>query len=208
MLELGYIKDVADIYELTYEQLMNIPGFKEKSTNNLMYAISESKSQTIDRLIFGLGIRYIGKKAAKILACSIDSIYELESMTEEQLQKLDDIGEIMARSIVDFFKREKTHTLLRKLEKANVNIKGLKEEKVSSKLKNMTICITGTISNISRDDIEKIIISNSGIVTSSVSKKTTCIIYGENAGSKLTKAKMLEIPTFTFEKFREKYLIK
>ena len=155
--------------------------------------------------MFGLGIRHIGKKAAKTLAKNIDTIHDLKSMMVEDLIAFDDVGGKMAESVLEFFSKTKTDIIIERLENAGVNMKGIKEEKLSDILSGMTIAITGSFDEISRNDLAKIIELNGGKTSSSVSKKTTFIIAGENAGSKLEKAKELGIPVITYNEFKDKY---
>jgi len=199
------LNDVADIYDLRYDNIITLENFGERSTKNLLNAIKKSKNNTLDLLLFGLGIRHIGKKAAKTLARNIDSIRDLEHMMVEDLTAMDDVGEKMAESIVEFFSKAKTTEIIQRLEAAGVNTKGIKEEKLSEILYGMTIAITGSFEEISRNDLSKLIELNGGKTSSAVSKKTTFVIAGENAGSKLEKAKTLGIPLLTYSEFKQKY---
>ena len=201
------LNDIADIYYIKYEDLKDLDNFAERSAKNLINAIEKSKTNTLDMLLFGLGIRHIGKKAAKTLAKNIDSIHDLEHMMVEDLTALDDVGEKMAESIVEFFSKTKTMEIVERLEKAGVNTKGIKEEKLSEVLDGMIVAITGSFESISRNDLSKLIELNGGKTSSTVSKKTTFVIAGENAGSKLEKAKTLGVPVLTYEEFKEKYNI-
>lgn len=135
LIDLGSIKDFADIYYLMQEDLEKLNNFKEKSISNLLNSINKSKENSLDKLIFGLGIRNIGKKAAKTLAENCDDIYDIISKNEEELSNLDDFGNIMAKSIVDFFGKDKTKEIVLKLDKAGVNLKGSKKELLSSKFR-------------------------------------------------------------------------
>ena len=154
-------------------------------------------------MIFGLGIRNIGKKAAKILSNKYEDIYELKKASLEELSSLEDFGEIMAKSVIEFFSKEKTNIILEKLDKAGVNLKGSKTQLLSNKLENISICVTGSFDKYSRDEIVKMIEENSGKSVSSVSKKTNILIAGENAGSKLAKAEELQIKIITIDEFLE-----
>ncbi len=199
------LNDVADIYELRYDDVITLENFGERSTKNLLNAIKKSKNNTLDLLLFGLGIRHIGKKAAKTLAKNIDNIRDLEHMMVEDLTAMDDVGEKMAESVVEFFSKTKTIEIIDRLEKAGVNTVGIKEEMLSEVLYGMAIAITGSFDEISRNDLSKLIELNGGKTSSSVSKKTTFVIAGENAGSKLEKAKTLGIPVLTYSEFKQKY---
>ncbi len=201
LIEKDLLKDVADIYYLTYSDFLSLDKIKDLSANNLLTAIENSKSNTLDKLIFGLGIRHIGNKASKILAKNFEDIHAIENASLEELNSLGDFGEIMAESVFEFFSKEETHRIIEKLENAGVNMKGIKEEKRSQAFENMTICVTGSFENYSRNDITKMIEENSGKASSSVSKKTSFLIAGENAGSKLTKAQELGIEIKSIEEF-------
>ncbi len=205
LIDAGFLKDISDIYYLTYEQIRSLENFADKSANNLIAAINKSKSNSLDMLIFGLGIRHIGKKAAKTLAKNIDNIRDLGHMSVEELMVWEDVGEKMAESIAEFFSKAKTSDIIERLDNAGVNLNGIKEELLSSVLTGMTIAITGSFEEISRNDLSKLIELNGGKTSSSVSKKTSFVIYGENAGSKLEKAKELSIPMLTYNEFRGEY---
>ena len=139
LIDKNLIKDVADIYYLKYEDVVSIDRFGKKSAENLINAIEKTKKNTLDKLIFGFGIRHIGKKAAKILAKNYKDIYEIMTTSKEELQALEDFGEIMAESIVEFFKKQKTKDLILKLDKVGVNLKGSIDTKSSDKLSRKSI---------------------------------------------------------------------
>lgn len=203
LLDANLIEDVADLYEVTFEELEKLERFATKSAQNLVDAIEKSKENSLDKLLFGLGIRHIGKKAAKVLSESFTDIYEMMNAEEETLNALPDFGMIMAKSVVDFFKKEKTREIIKKLEQAGVNLKGNKKEKSSTKLDGLTFVITGSFEGIGREQIVKRIEENSGKVSSSVSKKTSYVIAGEAAGSKLTKAQELGITILSLDEFQK-----
>lgn len=195
------VKDMADIYYLKYEDILGLDRFAEKSASNLINAIIQTKKNTLDKFIFGLGIRHIGKKAAKILASNFEDIYALMNATEEELNRLEDFGNIMAKSVVEFFQKEQTKVLIQKFEQAGVNLKGNKTVLKSESLKDLAIVVTGSFDNYSREDLVKIIEENGGKFVSSVSKKTSFVIAGENAGSKLDKANILGIKIISANEF-------
>ncbi len=201
LIEKGLLQDVADIYYLNYNDIYNLDGFKEKSAENIILAIQNTKNNSLDKLIFGLGIRHIGKKASKILAQNFDDIDEIANASIEELNALNDFGEIMAISVYNFFKKDETKKIIEKLRNAGVNLKGSKEEKKSDILADKTICITGSFDNYSRDEIVKMIEENSGKASTSVSKKTSYLIAGEAAGSKLNKANELGISVISIDEF-------
>lgn len=203
LIDENLIKDIADIYYLKYEDIVILDRFAPKSAMNLINAIQDTKANTLDKLLFGLGMRHIGKKAAKILSENFDDIYEIGKASVEEINALDDFGEIMAKSVVDFFSKEQTKKLIQKLENAGVNLKGNKKELSSNKLKGKIFVVTGSFDDYSRNDITKLIEENSGKVSGSVSKKTSFLVAGENAGSKLSKAESLGIPVISIEKLKE-----
>ena len=206
LIDKGLIKDIADIYYLDVKDLINLDKFAYRSATNLMNAINKSKENPLDMLLFGLGIRHIGKKAAKTLAKAVNSIRDFEHMHIEDLTAIDEVGETMAESVIEFFTKQKTQELINRLEQAGVNTKGIKEEKVSDILQDQVIVITGSFEEISRTELSKLIELNGGKVSGSVSKKTTLVIAGENAGSKLDKATLLGIKVLSYNKFKEEYL--
>lgn len=199
------VKTVADIYAITKRDAYKLEGFKEKSAQNLIDAIEKSKSNSLDKLLFGLGIRHIGKKAAKIIAENVDTIYDLYNMQVEDLLKLSDVGPKMAESIVEFFAKDQTREIISALDSVGVNLKGIKKELVSNTLEGLSIAVTGSFDNMSRTDVTKLIEENAGKATTSVSKKTDLLIAGESAGSKLTKAHELNVEVLSIEEFRNRF---
>lgn len=199
LIDTGYIKDVADIYYLEYSDIISLERFAEKSAQNLINAVEKTKSNSLDRLIFGLGIRHIGKKAAKILAENYTDIYAISKASVDEINSLPDFGETMAESVVEFFEKEKTKEIIQKLDRVNVNLKGSKRKIESEKLANMIFVVTGAFENYSREDVTKMIEVNSGKFSNSVSKKTTYVVAGEDAGSKLTKANELGIKVISID---------
>lgn len=189
---LGYVKNAADIYDLTEEQLFTLDKFKEKSVNNLLAAIEASKQNNLDKLIFALGIRNIGENAAVLLAEHFNTMDALVAADEEELVSIDGFGQIMATSVVDFFAKEGTKDLINRLKAHGVNMSFAGEEK-TDKLLGLTIVVTGTLPSLSRDEAEALIVKNGGKAAGSVSKKTSYVLAGEAAGSKLTKAQSLGV---------------
>lgn len=201
LIDTNLLGDVGDIYSLKFENFMSLEGFKEKSSQNLVNAIEKSKSNSLDKLLFGLGIRHIGKRAAKILAENFEDIYKIKEASIEELNALEDFGNIMAESVYEFFRKEQTDIIIDKLQKAGVNLKGTIKNKSSEILLGKTICITGSFDNYTRNDIVAMIEDNSGKSSSSVSKKTSYLIAGDAAGSKLTKAQELGVKVLSIEDF-------
>lgn len=197
------IKDIADIYYLKYEDIVKLDRFAPKSARNLINAIEKTKNNSLDKLLFGFGMRHIGKKAAKVLAQNFDNIYMIKKASLEEINGLDDFGEIMAKSVIEFFSKEQTDILIAKLKNAGVNLDGMKKELDSEILKDKTFVITGSFDGYSRNDITKLIERNGGKVSGNVSKKTSFLVLGEDSGSKLIKAESLNIPVISIQKLGE-----
>lgn len=193
LIDRGLVHSAADLYTLTKEQLLGLDKFKEKSAENLLRAIGQSRQNNLDKLVFGLGIRNIGDKAAALLAEHFGSMDGLRGASQEEICAIDGIGEIMAQSITEFFAREGTADLLARLAQAGVNMQWHGERKGSA-LAGMTLVVTGTLPTLSRQEAEALIVRNGGKASSSVSKKTSYVVAGEAAGSKLTKAQALGVP--------------
>ncbi|MBQ8646544.1 MAG: NAD-dependent DNA ligase LigA [Oscillospiraceae bacterium] len=193
LVDKGLVHSAADLYTLTKEQLLTLDKFKDKSADNLLAAIEASKQNNLDKLLFGLGIRNIGDKAAALLGEHFGSMDAVRAATAEQLAQIEGFGGIMAESVVAFFAREGTADLLARLEAAGVNMRWTGEEK-TDRLAGMTIVVTGTLPTLSRVQAEELIVRNGGKASGSVSKKTSYVLAGEAAGSKLTKANTLGIP--------------
>ena len=191
--ERGFVHTVADLYSLTKEQLLQLDKFKDKSAQNLLDAIEASKQNNLDKLVFGLGIRNIGDKAAAQLAEHFGSMQALAAASGEEIAAIDGIGAVMAQSVTEFFARSGTADLLARLEAAGVNMEWHGEKKGTA-LAGMTLVVTGTLPHLSRQEAEALIVQNGGKASGSVSKKTAYVVAGEAAGSKLTKAQTLGIP--------------
>ena len=196
----GYVHSAAGFIDLTEEQLMTLEKFKEKSARNLLNAIEASKGNNLDKLLFGLGIRNIGEKAAALIAEHFRSMQAVRAAKEEQLSEIDGFGAVMAQSVVAFFAKEGTEDLIRRLADAGVNMEWHGEEK-TDKLAGKTIVVTGTLPTLSRSEAEALITKNGGKASGSVSKKTAYVLAGEAAGSKLTKAQQLGVPVIDEETF-------
>ncbi|MCM3186088.1 NAD-dependent DNA ligase LigA [Priestia megaterium] len=192
------IKDVADIYTLTKQQLIELERMGEKSADNLITAIEASKENSLERLLFGLGIRHVGAKAAKTLAQHFETIDKLTKATYDELVAINEIGAKMADAIVAYFTQEEVQELIHELKEYGVNLtyKGPKlvsVENVDSVFAGKTVVLTGKLEQLSRNEAKAQIEALGGKVTGSVSKKTDLVVAGEEAGSKLTKANELEI---------------
>ncbi|WP_200776882.1 NAD-dependent DNA ligase LigA [Enterococcus faecium] len=196
------VADVADLYKLTEEELLTLDKIKEKSANNILTAIDNSKDNSVERLIFGLGIRHVGAKAAKILAEHFGDLETLSKSDYESIIALDTIGDIIADSVVTYFSNEEVHELMNELKQAGVNFeyKGLRNaqlQEVESPFKEKTVVLTGKLTRFTREEAKETIENLGGKVTGSVSKKTDILVAGEDAGSKLTKAQELGIEVWT-----------
>ena len=207
LIEKGYIKNIADLYSLTVEQFASLKEHPDKSmkfATNLVNAIEESKNQDLYKLITALGIRQIGVKGAKNLIKRYKSIEELKNATVEDMAEIQDVGEITAESIYSFFHNEQTIDLLDRLEKAGVNMKSLSSEEITdNRFKGMTFVLTGSLEKYTRDEAQEIIEKFGGKASGSVSKKTTYVLAGEEAGSKLRKAEELGITIISEKEFEE-----
>ena len=203
LIDAAFLKDVADIYYLKYNDIVMLERFAPKSTLNLIEAINKSKENTLDKLLFGLGIRHIGKKAAKILAQNYDSIFDIMNASVDEINSLPDFGRIMAESVVEFFAKPKTMEIIDKLNDAGVNLKGNKIEKQSNKFEGLTFVVTGSFDEYTREEIAEIIENNSGKFSTSVSKKTNYLVAGEEAGSKLKKANELGVEVISIDRLLE-----
>ena len=191
--EKNLVHTVADLYSLQEEQLLTLDKFKKKSAQNLLAAIEHSKSNNLDKLLFGLGIRNIGDKAAALLAEHFGSMEALRAASVEQMCEIDGFGAVMAQSVREFFDKEGTSDLLSRLEEAGVNMKWSGTPKGTA-LAGKTLVVTGTLPTLSRQEAEALIVQNGGKAAGSVSKKTSYVVAGTAAGSKLTKAQSLGIP--------------
>jgi len=202
--QLGYVKDVSDIYLLKnyYYELLALDGYGDQKISNLFNAIEKSKENTLDQLIFGLGIKHVGQKASKNLAKIYHSIDELKNATVEELISIEDIGQIMAESIKDYFTNPKNLELIEKLKSYGINPISNYIQKDNLPLAGLTIVVTGTLETMSRDEANSLIEENGGKASSSVSKKTSYVLAGRDAGSKLTKAQSLGVPVISENEFK------
>ncbi len=203
---MGYIKDVSDIYHLNQheEELKLLEGFGNKSITNLLTAINNSKANSLEKLIYGLGIRNVGAKVAKILAFNFNNMDNLIKANLDELTHIKDIGVVIARNVVNYFNDEKNIELIDKLKKIGLNMNyNSALIKENDYFKGKTFVLTGTLSNITRDEATSLIEENGGKVSSSVSKLTSAVIVGEDVGSKYNKALSLNIPIWSEEEFLE-----
>lgn len=201
--DLGYVRSIADIYELkNYEyELTKLDGMGELRISNLINAIEESKKNTLDKFIFGLGIRFIGSKASKNLAKRYHSIDELKEASLAELLMIPDIGNVMAESIVEYFKNPENIALIERLKELGVNPKYEENIQKEQIFKDKTIVLTGKLEKFTREEATLLIESLGGRASSSVTKKTTFVVAGADAGSKKQKALDLGIPILTEDEF-------
>ncbi len=203
---LGYIKRISDIYHLNkyIDELKLIEGFGEKSIKNLTDAIENSKSNSLEKLLFALGIRYVGKKTAKILAKEFKNIDNLIAADFDSLNRIRDIGDVIAKSVVDYFNSEENLELIQELKNLGLNMDYLgTETEEETAFSGKTFVLTGTLDSITRDVAKEKIEALGGNCAGSVSKKTNVVIAGHDAGSKLTKAEELGIDIWNEEEFLE-----
>lgn len=189
--EMGLLPDVPTVYRLNFDALKNLEGFGAKSIDNLGTAIEASKQQPLHRLIYGLGIRYVGETTAKTLAQSVASIFEFEQYSIEQLQQLPDVGVKVAGSIYSFFKNPDNIQLLKQLEALGLQMEAGKKEMVEGNLNGQTFLFTGTMNELKRSDAEEMVEKNGGKILGGVSSKLNYLVVGADAGSKLEKAKKI-----------------
>ena len=203
----GFIGSVADIYDLKKhrQDLTRLEGYGDKSIDNLLDAIEKSKENSLERLLFGLGIPHVGSKTAKILANHFQTLDALMAADVETLTNIPDVGEIIAKSIINYFSQQENQALIKELKALGLNMtylgtKVLQDENFSGK----SFVLTGTLSQMGRDEAKKWIESRGGKTVESVSKKTSCVIVGTNPGSKYEKARSLDIPIWSEEDFLAK----
>ena len=201
---LGLIQNTADLYQLTIEKIKNLDGKGEKSAENIINGIEQSKKVPFERVIFALGIRFVGETVAKKIAKSFTNIDELINASKEELINIDEIGEKIAQSILNFFSNETNRTLIQRLKDAGLTLQRSEEERAdyTDKLSGLSIVISGVFTHYSRDEYKAMIEKNGGKNVSSISAKTSFILAGENMGpSKLDKANKLGIKIINEEEF-------
>jgi len=189
----GLVKNVADIYRLKKEDLLSLERMGDKSAQNVLDEIDNSKKLPLERVIYGLGIRFVGERTAQFLAEHFGSMDALMEASEEELQQVSEVGPRIAQSIAEFFAEAKNRDLVKKLREAGLKFSGKKKER-GTKLAGKTFVLTGTLERYSRDQAKKMLEDAGGRVSGSVSKKTDYVIAGSDAGSKLGKAKELGVP--------------
>ncbi|MFO7154665.1 MAG: NAD-dependent DNA ligase LigA [Caldicoprobacter oshimai] len=208
LLDRGIIKDVADLYYLKYEDLIGIERMGDKSVRNLLEAIEQSKDRGLARLLFGLGIPLVGARAAQLIAQHFGHIDRIMKAKKEEFLEIEEIGNKIAESIVAFFKEEQNVRIIEKLKAAGVLMEQPGLSLRDESLKGLTFVLTGTLSSYTREEATRLIEERGGKVSSSVSKKTSYVVVGENPGSKLEKARALGITILNEEEFKQLLNIK
>lgn len=203
LIQQGYIQNIADIYTLTFEEIASLKKNGKKFAQNLVDAINQSKQNDLHKLITALGIRHIGTKSAKTLAKHFGQIDTMMGAEIEELSQIDDVGEITAKSVYEFFRQEQTQDLINRLKQAGVNTRVLSQEESDNRFQAKTFVLTGTLEEFTREEATQVIENLGGKVSSSVSKKTTYVLAGEEAGSKLQKAQTLGVEIITEQQFKE-----
>lgn len=196
----GMIKNISDIYKLDYSLIAELDGFKETSAGNIKKSVEKSKSNDLGKLVFALGIRHIGAKAAKQLSDHFKNIDAIIAADTEDILQIEGFGQIMAQSIVDYFSSESGKDLIEDLRESGINMMSLSQAK-DERFSGLTFVLTGTLPTLKRSEASKIIEEHGGKTSSSVSKKTSYVLAGEEAGSKLDKANALGIPVISEEDF-------
>ena len=203
LLDAKLISNVADIYSLKKEDLLQLERMGDKSVDNLLNAINKSKTNSLDKLINSFGIRHVGGKSAKIIAQSFEDLDAISNASIDELASIYEVGQIMAESIYEFFQNPQTKDLIKKLKNAELNMQGMQVELKDNRFDGMTFVLTGTLPTLGRKEASDIIESFGGKVSGSVSKKTTYVLAGEEAGSKLTKAQELGVSIIDEKQFKE-----
>ena len=202
LLDSKLITSVADLYTLSENKLLQLDNFKEKSVNNLLSAIERSKSNSLDRLIFGLGIRNIGQASAKLLCDKFGDLDNIMNASAEQIAEIDGFGGLMAQSVYNAFHEEHMTELVRRLRECGINTKYEKIQ-IDDRFAGKTFVLTGTLPTLKRSEAKALIEKYGGKASGSVSKKTDYVLAGEEAGSKLDKAQQLGIEIITEEQFKD-----
>ena len=202
-----FITSIPDIYNLNKhsQDLKRLEGYGEKSVSNLLEAIEKSKENSLEKLVFALGIPHVGAKTAKILASKFETMENLENSTLEELVNIPDVGKIIAESVVNYFNNTENRQVIEKLKEFNLNMNYLGQKVVEDEsFTGKTFVLTGSLEIFTRDEAKEKIESLGGKTVDSVSKKTSVVIVGANPGSKYTKARDLGIEIWTEEEFKDK----
>ncbi|GAX03803.1 DNA ligase [Secundilactobacillus pentosiphilus] len=205
LFEKQYVSDVADLYDLTFDQLVTLDKFGEKSANNLLNALDNSRNNSLERLLFGLGIRHVGNKAARLIAAHFNTMANVMAATQEEIAQIDSVGDTIADSLVTYFSNDGARQLIHELEERGVNMtytSGAEQSAATdSFFDGKRVVLTGKLTSMTRGEAGEWLEAQGADVTSSVSKKTDLVIAGTDAGSKLTKAEALDVPVWNEERF-------
>jgi DNA ligase (NAD+) len=204
LVDRGHVKTFADLYLLKQEQLLELERMGEKSAQKVLAEIEKSRQQGLDRLLAGLGIRHVGNRVAHVLASAFGSLDALKQATQQQLAAVHEIGETIADSVHDFFHNDASLAAVEALQRVGVNPTFEKPTQADQPLAGMTIVVTGALQKMKRDEIESLIVQLGGKASGSVSKKTSYVVAGDNAGSKLDKARQLGIEIITEDAFLQR----
>lgn len=201
LLAKGKLKDLADIYTLKKQDFLELEGFKDKKADNLMKGIEASRTRSLSRFLYGLGISDVGEKAARMLARHFEKLEKIMSASAEELMTQRDVGPVMAESVVEYFAQPRVKKLMGKFKRLGIDPKEARAAHTSERFAGKTIVFTGELSKLTRDQAEQMVREAGGNATSSVSKKTTFLVAGAAAGSKLTKAQKLGVEVIDEEEF-------
>lgn len=202
LVEKGLVKDVADLYFLTLEQVAALERMADKSAQNLLEAIAASRRRSLDRLLFALGIRFVGEHVARVLIDAFHSLEELGRASREQLMQVHEIGPQVAESVYDFFTNEENRMIIERLRRGGVEMQPA-QQRSSDQLQGLSFVFTGALTALTREEAERLVVSLGGRAASSVSTKTSYVVAGEAAGTKLDKARQLGVHILTEEEFKE-----
>jgi DNA ligase (NAD+) len=203
LVDTGLVKSVADIYQITEEQLIALERMGKKSADRIITNIKASRNQPLPRVLNGLGIPFVGERTAQILADTFGSMDEIASSTAEQLQEANEVGPKVAQSIRHFFDEPRNRELVERLRQAGLTFTHEKKERKSGAVEGLTFVLTGSLPTLKREEAKEMIEAAGGKVTGSVSKKTNYVVAGEDAGSKLDKANELNIPVLDEDQLKE-----
>jgi DNA ligase (NAD+) len=205
LVDAGFVKTFADLYRLTKEELLKLERMGDRSAQNIIDAVAESRTRGLDRLLAGLGIRHVGNRVAYVLASQFGSLNALANATEVEMSSVNEIGDVIAKSVHDFFHSDVGRQAIADLKNAGINPKMEKPASTADLLlAGQTVVVTGALEQFERAEIEELIVKLGGKASGSVSKKTSFLVAGETAGSKLDKARQLGVPVLTEAEFLEK----
>ena len=203
LVEKGMVKDAADLYGLTTKELAALERMAEKSAENLREEIEASKKNSLSRLVYALGIRFVGERTGQLLAEHFGSMDALAGASLEELTEVQEIGPKVAESITEFFSEAANRKLVEKLRRAGVNFKEARPEKKDTRFAGMTFVFTGALERRSREDAGALVAAHGGKVGSSVSKSTSYVVVGAGPGSKFERAKALSVPILSEDEFEK-----